>query len=309
MIEYEPNRHWIRDIKHLGTSWVLQRLVRDTMLTGLYTIILSAIIIRLDLEGHRAISGTFSLLGVILSIVLVFRTNSAYERWWEGRKLWGALVNHSRNLAIQLDVLLPTEDHALRTSFAQLIAAFALALSGHLRGKADPSTLVGMETDRDCEPSVSPPAHVPAHIARVISRRIGELRNSGSIDGFDLRATMPHTQAFLDVAGGCERIRKTPIPFSYSVFIKLFILAYAAILPVGLVPEYGYFAVPLVMLIVFALLGLELMAGEIEDPFGLDCNDLPTVAIAELIRDDTIELLGLACPPRKAVPEPYSKVL
>jgi putative membrane protein len=153
-----------------------------------------------------------------------------------------------------------------------------------------------METDRDCDPSATPPTHVPAHIARVISRRIGELRNSGSIDGFDVRATMPHTQALLDVAGGCERIRKTPIPFSYSVFIKLFILAYAAILPVGLVPEYGYFAVPLVMLIVFALLGLELMAGEIEDPFGLDCNDLPTGAIAEVIRDDAIELLGLTCP-------------
>jgi putative membrane protein len=77
MIEYDPNRHWLRDIKHLGASWTLQRLVRDTLLTGLYTIIVSAIIIRLNREGHRAISGTFSLLGVILSIVLVFRTNSA----------------------------------------------------------------------------------------------------------------------------------------------------------------------------------------------------------------------------------------
>jgi putative membrane protein len=308
MIEYNPNRHWIRDIKHLGTSWTLRRLVRNTMLTGLYTMVLSVIIIRLDLEGHRAISGSFSLLGVILSIVLVFRTNSAYERWWEGRKLWGTLVNHSRNLAIQLDVVLPAEDYTMRASFAQLIAAFAFALSGHLRGKADPSTLIGTANDEDCDLSASPPEHVPAHIARVIIRRICELRNSGAIDGFDLLATKPHTQALLDVAGGCERIRKTPIPFSYSVFIKLFILAYAAILPVGLVPEYGYLAVPLVMLIVFALLGLELMAAEIEDPFGLDCNDLPTGAIADVIRSDTTELLGLTCPQRKAAPAPYSKV-
>jgi putative membrane protein len=308
MIEYDPNRHWFRDIKHLGTSWTLRRLVRGTLLAGLYTIVLAVIIIRLDLEGHRAISGTFSLLGVILSIVLVFRTNSAYDRWWEGRKLWGTLVNHSRNLAIQLDVLLPTDDHATRASFAQLIAAFALALSGHLRGQADPLTLVATAADDGCDPSGPPPAHVPAHIVRVIMGRIVALRSSGVIDGFDLLATKPHTQVLLDVAGGCERIRKTPIPFSYSVFIRLFILAYAAILPIGLVPEYGYLAVPLVMLIVFALLGLELMAAEIEDPFGLDCNDLPTGAIAELIRYDTTELLGLTCLPRKAVAAPYSTV-
>lgn len=303
MIEYDPNRHWLRDIRHLGTSWTLQRLARATLLTGLYSVIASVVIIRMNLEGHRAISGTFSLLGVILSIILVFRTNTAYDRWWEGRKLWGTLVNHSRNLAIQLDALLPAEDREVRASYARLIGNFARALSGHLRGKSDPSTLA--EIDEDCGP---PPAHIPAHIARVIFRRIGGLRESGVIDGFDLLAMKPHTQALLDVAGACERIRKTPIPFSYSVFIKLFILAYAAILPVGLVPEYGYLSVPLVMLIVFALLGLELMAAEIEDPFGLDCNDLPTGTIAEAIRSDATELLGLTNPAREAPAAPYSKV-
>ena len=128
-------------------------------------------IIRLDLEGHRAISGTFSLLGVILSIILVFRTNSAYDRWWEGRKLWGALVNHSRNLAIQLDALLPTDDHATRASFARLIAGLrprperppprgGRSLGSHRRWRP-----TRMMMGRD-----SPPTHVPAHIARIIIR-------------------------------------------------------------------------------------------------------------------------------------------
>jgi len=308
MIEYDPNRNWLRDIRHLGASWTLQRLTRATLYTGVYAVVMSVVIIRLNLEGHRAISGTFSLLGVILSIILVFRTNSAYERWWEGRKLWGTLVNHSRNLAIQLDALLPDGDHRTRASFARLIASFATALSEHLRGSVDPSILAGIRDDDDCEPSDVPPPHVPAHIARVIYRRVTALRQSGVIDGYDLLAANPHTQALLDVAGGCERIRKTPIPFSYSIFIKLFILAYAAMLPVGLVPEYGYLAVPLVMLIVFALLGLELMAAEIEDPFGLDCNDLPTGAIADVIDFDVTVLLGLTCPIRKPTAAPYSRV-
>jgi putative membrane protein len=308
MIEYDPNRDWIRDIRHLGTSWTLQRLARGTLLAGLYTVALSVLIIELDLEGNRAISGTFSLLGVILSIVLAFRTNSAYDRWWEGRKLWGTLVNHSRNLAIQLDALIPRDDREERASFAKLIADFALALSGHLRGKVDPSTWPGPVDDGECDPMAAPPDHVPAYLARIIVGRIRDLRHSGAIDGFDMLATKPHTQALLDVAGACERIRRTPIPFSYSVFIKLFILTYVAILPVGLVPEYGYLAVPLVMMIVFALLGLELMAEEIEDPFGLDCNDLPTGAISDKIRYDVTELLGLTCPPREAPALPYSKV-
>ena len=303
MIEYTPNRDWFGDLKHLGTSWTLRRIVRAVLFVGLYAGAVSALVIWTDFEGQRAISGTFSLLGVILSIILVFRTNSAYDRWWEGRKQWGTLVNHARNLAIQLDALLPTDDLETRSAFARLLGDFALALSGHLRGAVEPSTW-------KCLDSASPdetPAHVPARIAREVVGRVQRLARSGAIDGTDLLNTKPHTQALMDVAGACERIRKTPIPFSYSVFIKLFILAYAAILPIGLAPEYGFFAVPLVMLIVFALLGLELMAEEIEDPFGLDCNDLPTGTLAATIRADTADLLRVAHTPKPDPAATYTK--
>ena len=91
--------------------------------------------------------------------------------------------------------------------------------------------------------------------------------------------------------GACERIEKTPIPFSYNVFLKLFIGAYALMLLFGLVATFGYFAVPLVMIIFFAMIGVELMAEEIEDPFGLDCNDLPTGTIAHTIKNNVFEIL------------------
>jgi putative membrane protein len=291
------------DIRHLGASWTLRRLTRATLVTGIYAVAMSVLIIRLRLEGRQPISGTFSLLGIILSIVLVFRTNTAYDRWWEGCKLWGSIVDNSRNLAIQLDSLIPVGDHETRSSFASLSAGFALALSGHLRGEADPATLVGADPEGE---GGSSPKHVPARIARAIIRRIGEVCQSSTNGGFDLLA-LEYAHALIDAAGACERIRKTPIPFSYSVFIKLFILAYAAILPVGLVPEYGYLAVPLVMLIIFALLGLELMASEIEDPFGIDCNDLPTGTIADLIRADAAELLGVDHTARKPPAAPYRR--
>jgi putative membrane protein len=309
MIEYDPNRNWLRDLAHLGTSWTLKRITRAVLAVGVYSAVLSVLIIRLNLEGNRLISGVFSLLGLILSIVLAFRTNTAYDRWWEGRKQWGTLVNHSRNLAIQIDACFPADDHAARAAFARLIPNFAIALSGHLRGGVDPHALIQPvpAEGRDGNAAIG---HAPARFAHAIVSRIQDARRDGAIDGFDLLALKPHTQALLDVAGACERIRKTPIPFSYNVFIKLFIIAYAIILPVGLVPEYGYLAIPLVMLIVFALLGLELMAEEIEDPFGLDCNDLPTGTIAATIRADVADLLGVAT--LSLLPEaeraPYCKV-
>ena len=304
MIEYDPNRNWLRDIRHLGLSWTMRRLAFATLTTGVYTVAMSALIIRFKLEGRTPISGTFSLLGIILSIVLAFRTNTAYDRWWEGRKLWGSIVNSSRDLAIQLDSLIPADDRDSRSSFASLIGGFALALSGHLRGDAGSvDDLVGDDSDEHCVP----PHHAPARIARAIVRRIGELRRSGATVGLEVLA-LKYTHSLIDSAGACERIRRTPIPYSYSVFIKLFILSYAAVLPFGLVPEYGYLSVPLVMLIIFALLGLELMASEIEDPFGRDCNDLPTETLAGIIRADAAELLGVAHAPRNAPAVPYSRI-
>lgn len=317
MIEYSPNRAWFRDLKHLGTSWTLQRIVRATLAIGLYALLLSVLIINLKLEGNRLASGVFSLLGVILSIILAFRTNTAYDRWWEGRKQWGMLVNHSRNLAIQIDALFPSEDQGTRAVFARLIGNFAIALSGHLRGGVDHSVLLGpipCEGEANGLGAIAKGTnakgigHVPAHMAREIVARIQAARREGELDGFDVLLLKPHTQALLDIAGACERIRKTPIPFSYSVFIKLYIVLYAAILPVGLVPEYGYLAVPLIMLIVFALLGLELMAEEIEDPFGLDCNDLATGTLAAMISTDVGELLGVAPVTIPLAVVPYSKV-
>jgi putative membrane protein len=285
MIEYSPNRNWWRDLGHLGTSHIIRRLGRAVFAVGGYAAAVTWVVLRVEAESPGLVLGAFSLLGVILSIVLVFRTNTAYDRWWEGRKLWAA-----------------------RAAFARLIGNFAAALSGHLRGAVEPDALVPpgpVETEFAAPPY--PPGNVPAGIAHEIVTRIHTARRAGVIDGFDVLALKPHTQALLDVAGGCERIRKTPIPFSYAVFIKLFLVLYALILPVGLAADYGWLTVPLVMLVVFALLGLELMAGEIENPFGLDCNDLPTGTIARGIRADAADLLGRPAVPPAPEPRPYAK--
>ncbi|MBK7426295.1 MAG: hypothetical protein IPI60_04290 [Saprospiraceae bacterium] len=125
----------------------------------------------------------------------------------------------------------------------------------------------------------------------------------------DFLNTKPHTQALLDILGACERIKKTPIPFSYSVYMKIFITVYGVLLPFALIPELGYLAVPVVMVVFFAFIGVQLMAEEIEDPFGLDCNDLPTGDIAHNIKNNVFEILeAKSSIGKEHVLEEYEKV-
>jgi putative membrane protein len=114
-------------------------------------------------------------------------------------------------------------------------------------------------------------------------------------------------QALLDITGACERIRKTPIPFSYNVYLKIFITAYAILLPFSLMSEFGYWSIPAVMFVFFAFIGVEMMAEEIEDPFGLDCNDLPTGTIAHTIKGNVFEILEHKHNKEKPI-ELYAKV-
>jgi ion channel-forming bestrophin family protein len=133
--------------------------------------------------------------------------------------------------------------------------------------------------------------HIPNHIISQLYERTQQLYRDGTISGYDVIPLKSHIQAFTDILGACERIKKTPIPFSYSIYIKTFIMLYTIIIPFGLISEFGYYTILLVMFIFYAFIGVELMAEEIEDPFGLDCNDLPTGNMATTIKNNTYEIL------------------
>jgi putative membrane protein len=243
---------------------------------------------------------------VILSIFLAFRTNTAYDRWWEARKQWGALVNNARNLSIYVDSMWPEEDHNIRRFMAKHISNFCLALAEHLRDGVKLDKLVYVKEEELAYYETK--NHVPNFIALRIYQRIAEAHRNGDINEGDYINIKAQHQSLLDILGACERIKKTPIPFSYSVYLKLFITAYAVLMPIGLIQVFGWLTVPLVMIIFFALVGIELMGEEIEDPFGLDCNDLPTGDIAHTIKRNVFEILEdrMTDAPREA--ELYEKV-
>jgi putative membrane protein len=222
-------------------------------------------------------------------MLLVFRTNTAYDRWWEGRKLWGALVNNSRNLALRLNAILDKENRKDRDFFARFIPLYASVLDKHLK-----SPVVELALDEKEHPelaAVDIKGHLPNQVAASLMDRIYSLRKEGVISDEELLSITAETGSFTDICGACERIKNTPIPFSYSSFIKRFIVLYVGTLPWSLAANLNFWSIPVVLFVMYALGSLEVIAEEIEEPFGIDPNDLPTEKISQNIEKNVKAIL------------------
>jgi ion channel-forming bestrophin family protein len=290
VIIYKSNKNWFRDIGHLAKSWTMVRIIRSTIAIAIYTLIICLAFEYFDLEDQIEMNtSAIGLLGVILSIFLGFRTNTAYDRWWEARKQWGALVNNTRNFAIYVKTMFPRENKAVHRYFAKHISNFCLALAEHLREGVQVDKLIYL-TDDDRK-VYAEKNHIPNHIALQLYERLVVAHRNGEINLGDYLNIKAQHQSLLDILGACERIKKTPIPFSYAVYLKVFITLYSLLVPFALVGTLHFWTILVVSLLFFALLGIELMGEEIEDPFGLDCNDLPTSNMAHTIKQNVFEIL------------------
>jgi putative membrane protein len=292
MIAYNP-KDWFTFIFRLHKADTVRQLLPMVVAISLY----SWLIAWLEQDYWKLSENSYvknlyllhNLLGFVLSLLLVFRTNTAYDRWWEGRKLWGALVNNSRNLALKLHIILPVDDAANRRYFEKLIPLYALVLKNHLRSES-----IRLELDVDEHPELKQldeQKHEPNQIAHLIMKRVNQLYKNGVITGEQLINLNGELTSFTDICGACERIKNTPIPFSYSTFLKKFIFFYIMTLPFGFTFSLGYYVIPVVAFIFYVLASIEVIAEEIEDPFGLDANDIPTDKIAANIKKSVVEIL------------------
>ncbi|WP_353137550.1 bestrophin family ion channel [Pseudopedobacter sp.] len=285
MINYNP-KEWFTFIFRFHKADTFRKLFPLMIAVSLYGVILAY----LELEYWSLNNNSYvknlslmhSVLGFVISLLLVFRTNTAYDRWWEGRKQWGTLVNVSRNLSIKLAGYL--QDKSDKTYFSILIPVYARALRNHLRGK------VHNEDIKDIVEAGK--THIPNQIALKISERIYALHKQHQISSEQLIILTKDVDVFTDVCGACERIKNTPIPFSYNVFIKKFIFFYVMTLPIGWVFSFGYFVVLVVVFVLYVFASLELIAEEIEDPFGSDANDLPLDVMCDNIEKHVKEILN-----------------
>lgn len=230
---------------------------------------------------------------LVLGLLLVFRTNTAYERFWEGRKLWGNLVNTSRNLARQIWVTIETEtpyEIEEKKIAIRLITAFCITTKQHLRSILPGSELSSVMTDEQIlqlQTMTNPPYEISCWLSQYLQERLKDKK----INAHQLTALLQLLDQLVDSLGGCERILRTPIPLAYSIHLKQILFLYCLTLPFAMVEQLHWWTGLVTALIGFAMFGIEEIGVEIENPFGFDPNDLPLDKICQTIEQNLEDLM------------------
>lgn len=284
MISYNA-KHWFKFIFQIHKAETFRQLFPLMVGLALYSAVIVYFMLNIiEVTPKSKIAGlsvVYSVLGFVISMLLVFRTNTAYERWWEGRKIWGALVNCSRNLAIKLKVSLTDTDF-----YKKAIPLYSQTLRKHLQehdSEIEDFHLLKIEKHQK---------HKPNAVAMQIWFKINEAHKDGKLNEAQLITLNADWQQLTEICGACERIKNTPIPFSYSAFIKKFLFFYTMFMPFAYVGTMEYMVIPLVIFIFYVLASIELIAEEIENPFGLDPNDLPLEHLCGVIKNSVEEIFN-----------------
>ncbi len=259
----------------------------------------------------------FTLISLALGVFLGFRNNTSYDRYWEGRKLWGRLVNDARSFA-RITLTLIAEDavtpgsaagadlRGLQKALIYRMIAFAHALRLSLRNEVSDGSALAPFLDPEELAQLRTQRNAPMFIAQRLSTLVVEARRRMLLHRRDLHLFENLISDVVDVQGGCERIRSTPIPWSYTVLMHTIVAAYCFALPFGLVATTHLLTPIVVVLIAYAFLGLDAVGDELEQPFGLEDNDLPLEAISRTIEVNLRQALGETELPRLPELEPGS---
>lgn len=227
-----------------------------------------------------------SLIGVAFGLLLVFRTNSSYDRFWEGRKLWGGIVNETRNLIRSSEAYL-IKDPETRKQVALWMIGFVYAGMNILRQKKDLGPVAKLLPAGEVEAALATP-HPALYCAKQISLALQRAKESGTITAFEQITIDNNVQLLIDYIGGCERIHKTPLPFAYVVHLRRALVIYCLTLPFALLgPQQTWLAPLETFFLCYVFFGIEEIGVEIEDPFGEDENDLPLEEICGAIEKNT----------------------
>lgn len=232
---------------------------------------------------------------IVLGLMLVFRTNTAYERFWEGRKLWGYLNNAIRNTARHIWVVVlekDDQDRAEKAAALYLLVAFAVATKLHLRRETvndELQSLLSLPQYNKLKTMNNPPLEVAFWIQDYLQQQYYLKR----LSEYQLITIQGLLNEMVDALGGCERILKTPIPLAYAIHLKQLVLIYCLTLPFQFVHQLAWWTAPMAALVSFTLFGIEEIGLEIENPFGRDSNDLPLDQICETIKRNIDDLMSL----------------
>ena len=232
---------------------------------------------------------------LVLGLLLVFRTNTAYDRFWEGRKTWGGIINTSRNIARQIWVFVEErdpQDRVKKQAILRLVVAFAISTKFHLRSESVNYELEGLLSPAQYK-KLKTINHPPLEVVVWINDYLHLQHQRGCLHIYQVSAIVELLNKLVDSLGSCERILKTPLPAAYSIHLAQLLLIYCLILPFQLVADLGWLTGLSIGLISFTLLGIEEIGLEIENPFGRDPNDLPLDTICSTMQRNIEDLMLL----------------
>ena len=299
-----PRTTWVGVFSHLQGSVILS-IWPKVLACSLFALLVSLVQLR-GIQVSWPVE-TSIVPTLVLGLLLVFRTNTAYERFWEGRKAWGTLINSSRNLvrlmvvaiadseqnsSIDLATLEPQtfnpeqleEARREKREALRLVAAFSYGLKQHLRGEAiDPAVLPLVSPQLAVRLQKSP--HVPLDIAYELGSYLQKSFDKGRVSVYQLSDLHRLLDTLVDVVGICERILKTPVPMAYSIHLRQLLFVYCLTIPFVFVDEFGLWTAIVVGLVAFTVFGIEEIGLEIENPFGRDPNDLPLDGICAGVKE------------------------
>lgn len=226
----------------------------------------------------------FTLIGLSISIFMSFRNSASYDRWWEGRKLWGQLLIASRSFARQTALIEP----ANRGPMLVRVCAVAAGLAARLRDEDEGAAIVARI-------GVGPFLHAPNPtdaVLAAVGKACAELMQQGLIDAMHYTILERQLGDIANVQGGCERIKSTPLPFAYSLLLHRTVYLFCFLLPFALAPTLGWWTPLLVVIVSYAFFGLDALSDELADPFGVAPNNLPLNAIVRTIERELLAAAG-----------------
>ena len=279
---------WAEALAIAGSA--LPLILARALLFGLYALVVTAIDLNVNLPDLNIEITPFEVAGGVLSLLLVLRTNAGYERWWEGRRIWGDIVNRSRNLAVAALSYGP-DDPEWRDRIVRRTAAFSHAARQSLRGDRTTEELSRVLGRSEAEQVVTS-EHMPSAVAGLIGESLRDARDRLGLDGFALLRLDPERAALIDDIGGCERIVKTPLPLAYRVEIRRFLILFIAAIPMAVVQRLFWFTPLATVLIAAPLLAIDRIGTELQDPFSKDSlNHLPLDDICATIEGNLMAML------------------
>ncbi len=281
--------------ENVPNSYIFGKIKKEMALLTLYSTAVYFAHIYFKFPGVSIPIAIPGILGTIISLLLAFRSNQAYDRWWEARTLWGSIVNDSRSFARQVLSFIDTsydegDKREMKERLIKRQIAWCYSLSQHLRGQNGHNSLNGFVSAEEKQAMASV-NHLPLALMEQHAHDLNLLLRINWINEYQQVALDETLNRFSNAMGGCERIKNTVFPITYSIYIHHLVLLFVLLLPFGLTELFGIFQIPLVVATSSSFFLIEKMAIHLQDPFENKPTDTPTTSISRKIEQDLNQLL------------------